>query len=73
MIDIHAHIGTLYRTEYPRIPRFGASQLVNRMDREGIDISVVLPLESPEGGWGWSLTEEVVEARNEFPLRSIAF
>ena len=73
MIDFHAHMGTLYRDDYPEKCRLTADQLVSRMDREGIDISVVLPLESPEGGWGWSLTEEVVEARNMYPQRLIAF
>lgn len=73
MIDFHAHIGTLFRDEYPDKCRLSAEQLVSRMDQEGIDISVVQPLESPEGGWGWSLTEEVIEARNRFPARIIAF
>ncbi len=73
MIDFHAHMGTLYRDEYPEKVRLTADQLVSRMDCEGIDISVLLPLESPEGGWGWSLTEEVVEARNQYPTRIVAF
>ena len=73
MIDFHAHMGTLYRDDYPQVVRLTASGLVSRMDQEGIDISVVLPLESPEGGWGWSFTEEVVHARNEYPTRIVAF
>jgi predicted TIM-barrel fold metal-dependent hydrolase len=39
----------------------------------GIDLAVLQPLESPEGGWGYSLTEEVVAARNRYPERFIAF
>ena len=73
MIDFHAHMGTLYRDGYPERHRLTAEQLVSRMDRDGISHSVLLPLESPEGGWGWLLTEEVVEARNQYPDRLIAF
>ena len=50
-----------------------APQLVDRMNREGIDIAVLLPLESPEGSWGYLLTEQAVEARNMYPERFIAF
>ncbi len=73
MIDFHGHMGRLYRQDYPEKHYMTAAQLVDRMNRDGIDISVVLPLESPEGGWGWLLTEDVVAARNEFPDRLIAF
>ncbi len=73
MIDFHAHMGRLYREDYPNKHYLTAAQLVDRMNRDGVDISVVLPLESPEGHWGWLLTEEVVAARDEFPDRLIAF
>lgn len=73
MIDFHAHFGNLGREAYPGRPPLTAHQLVDRMDREGIDISVLLPLESPEGSWGYLLTEEVVAARNLYPERLIAF
>ena len=73
MIDFHAHFGTLCREHYPQHPALSVHQLIDRMNREGIDISVLLPLESPEGSWGYLLTEQVVEARNEYPERLIAF
>lgn len=73
MIDFHAHFGNLGREGYPETPRLTVHQLIDRMNREGIDISVLLPLESPEGAWGYLLTEEAVEARNLYPERLIAF
>ena len=73
MIDFHAHFGNLFRERYPHPPPLSVHQLVDRMDREGIDLAVLLPLESPEGSWGYLLTEEVVEARNTYPDRFIAF
>ena len=51
MIDFHAHFGTLCREHYPQHPALSVHQLIDRMNREGIDISVLLPLESPEGSW----------------------
>ena len=73
MIDFHAHFGTLCRERYPQHPALSVHQLIDRMNREGIDIAVLLPLESPEGSWGYLLTEQVVEARNEYPERLVAF
>ena len=73
MIDFHAHIGNFFRDQYPEHIPFTVQHLVDRMNRYGIDLSVVMPLESPEGGGGYALTEEVVAARNVYPERVIAF
>jgi predicted TIM-barrel fold metal-dependent hydrolase len=73
MIDFHAHFGNLARERYPAVPPLSVNQLIDRMNREGIDVAVLLPLESPEGSWGYLLTEQVVEARNVYPERLIAF
>ena len=73
MIDFHAHFGNLYRERYPYPPPLSVHQLIDRMNREGIDVAVLLPLESPEGSWGYLLTEQVVEARNAYPERFVAF
>lgn len=73
MIDFHAHIGNLAREGYPGKPALTPEQWIDRMNREGIDVAVLLPLESPEGGWGYFLTEDAVEARNRYPERFIAF
>jgi hypothetical protein len=73
MIDFHAHIGRMFRERHPREAPLTSEQLVDRMNREGIAMSVLLPLESPEGSWGYFLTEEAVAARDLFPERFIAF
>jgi uncharacterized protein len=73
MIDFHVHLGRMFREEYPERVPLSAAQLVDHMDRVGIDISVLLPLESPEGSWGYLLTEDVIAARDAYPERFIAF
>lgn len=73
MIDFHMHFGNLLRERYPEYVPLGIDQLVDFMNRNGIDRGVLLPLESPEGEWGYLLTEEVVAARNRYPQRFIAF
>ena len=44
MIDFHVHMGTMYRELYPEKIPLTAHQLIDRMDREGVDIGVLLPL-----------------------------
>jgi predicted TIM-barrel fold metal-dependent hydrolase len=73
LIDFHAHMGNLCRERYPAVSPLSAHQLVDRMNREGIDVAVLLPLESPEGSWGYLLTEQVIEARSTYPERFVAF
>ena len=73
MIDFHAHMGNLRREGYPASPPLNVHQLIDRMNREGIDQAVLLPLESPEGSWGYFLTEEAEAARDAYPERLIAF
>ncbi len=73
MIDFHVHIGGISRTRNPAVHDLTAQQLVERMDREGIEKSVLLPLESPEAITGWFLTEDAIAARDMYPERLIAF
>jgi len=73
VIDFHLHIGRMYREDYPARPALGPDQLVDWMNRVGIEVGVLLPLESPEGSWGYFLTEDAVAARDRFPDRLIAF
>ncbi len=73
MIDFHVHMGNLFREAYPARPPLTVRQLVDWMDRVGIEVGVLLPLESPEGAWGYFLNEEAVAARNTYPERLIAF
>ncbi len=73
MIDFHVHLGNLYRHGRPPRAALSAHQLIERMNREGIDKSVLLPLESPEGAAGYFLTEDAIAARDLYPERLIAF
>jgi len=73
MIDFHVHLGRMSREDYPRAIPLTVEQLIDRMDREEITMSVLLPLESPEGGWGYWLTEDAVAARDRYPERLTAF
>lgn len=73
MIDFHAHIGNHARESYPAQPPVTPESLISRMDRTGVEIACLLPLESPEGGWGISLTEDCIAARDRWPERFIAF
>jgi len=73
MIDFHLHMGRIYRYAYPQSMDLTVEQTIDWMDRNGIDIGVLLPLESPEGAHGYFTTEEAVEARDRFPQRLIAF
>lgn len=73
MIDFHVHLGNLYRNNYPNKIGLSVHQLIERMNREGIEKSVLLPLESPEGAFGYFLTEQAISARDLYPERLIAF
>jgi len=50
-----------------------ADGLLSIMDARGIRVAVLLPLESPDWGGAYLLTEDVVEARDRHPGRFIAF
>jgi predicted TIM-barrel fold metal-dependent hydrolase len=65
-------MGNMLRHRWPQIGLW-APQLVDRMNRQGIEISVLLPCESPEASYGYFLTEQAIEARDMFPERLIAF
>lgn len=78
IIDIHAHI------TFERFPEFStllgrkpftADILLKRMDMEGIDKSVLLPLISPEclDFYGVSGNQECIEMARKHPDRFIAF
>ncbi len=73
MIDFHVHFGNLFREGHPRIGPLSVDELVQWMDQVAIDIAVLLPLESPEGIWGYLLTDQVVEARDRYPQRFVPF
>lgn len=72
MIDTHTHL--FYTGRLPDEPRgVTAEQLVDTMNRRGIDKSVLLPMETPEYCTGYCLTEWAVEAAERYPERLIPF
>ncbi|MBC7289087.1 MAG: amidohydrolase family protein [Armatimonadetes bacterium] len=72
MIDFHVHMGNLFRYRWPHRP-LTVHQLIDIMDRHGIEIGVLLPCESPEAAPGYFLTEDALRARDTYPDRLIAF
>ncbi|MFW5866485.1 MAG: amidohydrolase family protein [Armatimonadota bacterium] len=70
MIDTHVHLKYDGRIPGERVG-ISAEQLVDRMNREGIDRSVVLPIESPEVCTCLYTTEQVLEAAYRFPERIV--
>jgi len=74
LIDFHVHLGNSFRNEYPNGRRSpSVHQLIDWMDRMGIDMAVLLPLESPEVVTGYYLSEQAVADRDTYPERLIAF
>lgn len=78
IIDIHTHITYKNFPEFPRLigrPSFDVDVLLKRMDMEGIDKSVVLPLSNPENldYYGVAGNQEVVDACRKHPDRLIPF
>lgn len=72
MIDTHTHL--YYMGRLPDEPAgLTPEQLVDRMNREGIDKSVILPIESPEIETGICLTEQAIQAAERYPERLISF
>ena len=61
VVDVHTHLARIHfhPEGLPRDYTLTAEQLVNRMDREGIDVSVLLPLETP-AFWEYYLTAEAL-------------
>lgn len=70
MIDTHTHIHYDGRIPGDRVG-ITADQLVDTMNRNGIDRSVVLPIESPEVVTSICTTEMVIEAALTYPERLV--
>ena len=70
MIDFHVHLGDLY---FPRKKRniLSLEQLIDTMNRLGIEMSVLLPLDSPEASGVYFSTFEALEACRKYPERLI--
>ncbi|MBC7321144.1 amidohydrolase family protein [bacterium] len=70
MIDIHTHLGRLLREDLP----VTIEELIENMDRWGVEKAVVLPLDAtPEGSTFWFTTEQVLEVYRRYPDRIIPF
>jgi predicted TIM-barrel fold metal-dependent hydrolase len=72
MIDFHVHLGDLHFPRPNRKP-LGVEQLIDTMNRLGIAMSVLLPLDSPEAAGAYSTTFEALEAWRKYPERLIPF
>lgn len=72
MIDFHTHLGDL---DFPRSNRkpLSVEQLIDAMNRLGIDMSVLLPIDSPEAAGAYFTTFEALEAWRKYPERLIPF
>ena len=73
MIDCHVHLGNTSVGTFPQRPQASVHQLIDLMDRHGIEKTVLLPLESPEGCGGWYLTEEALADWRTYSERLILF
>jgi predicted TIM-barrel fold metal-dependent hydrolase len=79
IIDIHTHITYTNFPEFSRTfldrPPFTVDVLLKRMDLEGIDKSVLLPLNNPDvvDYYGVAGNQECIEAARRHPDRLIAF
>ncbi len=70
MIDIHTHLGRVLREDIP----VKVEELIENMDRWGVEKAVILPLDAtPEGNTFWFTTEQVLEVYKRYPDRIIPF
>ena len=72
VIDVHTHT-CRGRWSMGNALTMSADQMVNRMDKMGVDMSVLLPLESPESFPEYFLTAEALEDWKRYPERFIPF
>jgi predicted TIM-barrel fold metal-dependent hydrolase len=73
LIDFHVHLGDTVPLPDANRREVTAHQLIDRMNREGIDRTVLLPLESPEGASGYYLTRDALRDYRQYPERLIPF
>ncbi|MEM2960509.1 MAG: hypothetical protein QXU67_02770, partial [Candidatus Bathyarchaeia archaeon] len=69
-IDIHTHI---LRPEVKDAPPMTVEELLKRMDELGIDRAIVLPIVSPECGFFYFTTENVLQLYERSPNKLIPF
>jgi predicted TIM-barrel fold metal-dependent hydrolase len=73
VIDAHVHLGSAFAKPFGE-PWLAAGQLVDRMNRWGVDQAVLLPLESPEASpRGFFSNHDCLTAYHAFPERFLPF
>ncbi len=73
VVDVHTH---LVRGHFPPLGperSLTPEQMIDRMNRHGIDVSVLLPLEAPDSFGELYLTDEALADAARFPERLVAF
>ena len=73
LIDFHVHLADTVPVPPGLRLEVSVHQLVDRMNREGIDKTVLLPLESPEAISGYYLTRDALRDWQTYPERLIPF
>lgn len=73
LIDFHVHLADTVPVGSLRRLEISVHQLIDRMNREGIDKTVLLPLESPEAISGYYLTRDALKDWATYPERLIPF
>ena len=73
VIDIHTHCSRIYFPRDGGVRTLLPEQMVNRMDRLGIDRAVLLALECPDSYSEYYLSHTVLEDATRFPERLIPF
>jgi len=73
IIDGHVHIARLQTTKNEKRTPVTPEKLIKKMDEEGIDKAIVLPIVSPETGFFPSTCQEVLKASKKYPDRLIPF
>lgn len=69
MIDYHVHIGKIF---YGRKP-LTCSKLIKRMDENGIEKAVILPIENPEETHWYNTSDNVLRVCKRYKERLIPF
>ena len=73
LLDIHTHLGEVMIYNDPTRKPLTPNQLVDRMNRLGIERAVLLPLDSPEASDAYFTVNAALRARDLYPERFIPF
>lgn len=73
VIDVHTHIVRGHFPPWGPDHSLTPEQMIDRMNRSGIDVSVLLPLEAPDSFGELYLTHEALADAARYPERLIAF